>query len=256
MSRVSRSVVVLLVVLAGALLSGCGGGGGDDRLSQDELFDKVVAAQAKAGSSQVVMSLRTAQGQSVNSHGQMRYGSKPSDTALAMTVGQDPRLGNIEIRLVDRAYYIRIGALTGKKFTKIDLDDQSNPLAQQYGEFIENVDPGRQIRQYENAVTDFDNSGEAIKLDGVNAVPYKFTVDPKKVKGLERVEGTFTYVLYVGPDDLPRRMVSSMQGAGTAAAAGLRQQVDYTGWGEKVVIKAPAASQIDTEGPLAKLGAS
>ena len=253
MSRVSsRSAVVTLVVLASALLSACGGGG-SDRLSQDELFDKVVAAQAKSGSSHVAMSLRTPQGQSVNSHGQMRYGTKPTDTALAMTVGQDPRLGDVEIRLVDRAYYIRVGALTGKKFTKIDLTDEDNPIAQQYGDVIENIDPGRQIRQYEAAVTAFDNEGQPVKLDGVQAIPYKFTVDPAKVKGMGEMAGAnVTYVLYVGPDNLPRRMVSSTPASG--GNPGARLQIDYTEWGDKVVIKAPSTSQIDTDSPLSKIG--
>jgi hypothetical protein len=252
MSRVSRSVVVTLVVLASALLSGCGGGG-PERLSQDELFDKVVAAQAKAGSSHVAMSLRTPQGQSVNSHGEMRYGTKPSDTALAMTVGQDPRLGDVEIRLVDRAYYIRVGAFTGKKFAKIDLTDKNNPIAREYGDVIENIDPGRQIRQYEGAVTSFDNEGQPVKLDGVQTTPYKVTVDPSKVKGLKGLAGAnITYVLYVGPDNLPRRMVSSAPQSGSAPGA--RLQIDYTGWGDKVVIEAPSKAQIDTDGPLSKLG--
>lgn len=253
MSRVSRPAVATLVaLLAGALLSGCGGGG-SDRLSQDELFDKVVAAQAKAGSSHVAMSLRTPQGQAVNSHGQMLYGTKPTDTALAMTVGQDPRLGDVEIRLVDRAYYIRVGAITGKKFTKIDLTDKNNPIAREYGNVIENIDPGRQIRQYEDAVTNFDNEGEPVKLDGVQTLPYKVTVDPSKVKGLDGLAGAnITYVLYVGPDNLPRRMVSSAPGSG--GAPGARLQIDYTDWGDKVVIEAPSKSQIDTDGPLSKLG--
>jgi hypothetical protein len=232
------------------VLAGCGGG--PDRLTKDELFSKVVAAQAKAGSSHVAMTLTSPNGQKISSRGQMLYGDKPEDTALAMTTGgANSQLGAIEVRLVDRAYYIRIGALTGEKFARIDLTDKDNPIARQYGDVIENIDPGRQIRQYRAAVTAFDNSAEPVEIDGVETIPYKVTVDPSKVKAFKNadVAGDITYTLYVGPDNLPRRMVSGMP----AASGGTRLRIDYTNWGEKVVIKAPAKSKIETEGPLAAL---
>lgn len=232
------------------MLAGCGGG--PDRLTKDELFSKVVAAQAKAGSSHVAMTLTSPNGQKITSKGQMIYGDKPADTALATTTsGGDSQLGAIEVRLVDRAFYIRIGALTGEKFARIDLTDKDNPIARQYGDVIENIDPGRQIRQYKNAVTKFDNSGEPVEIDGVETIPYKVTVDPTKVKTFKNsgVAGDITYTLYVGPDNLPRRMTS-----GSGAANGATQlRIDYTHWGEKVVIKAPAKSRIATDGPLAAL---
>jgi hypothetical protein len=241
-------------LLAGAVLAGCGGG--PERLAQGQLFDQVVAAEAKAGSSHVAMTLTTPTDQVIKSRGQMRYGKNPRDTALAMTVqGDQTGVGSVEIRLVDQAFYVRLGELTGGKFAKFDLTKPDNPIARQYGDLIENIDPGRQIRQYEKAVTKFDNSGDTVEIDGVETVPYKVTVDPSKTEQLKGVTKDLpkavTFVMYVGPDDLPRRMTSAMPAPDGSGATRLR--MDYSNWGEKVVIKAPGKASIATEGPLAEL---
>lgn len=247
----SRIAGCLSLALAAAVLAGCGGG--PERLSQKELFGKVVAAEAKAGSSHVAMSLTTPGGQKVRSRGDMKVGDKPSATALAMTMGSAAdSLGSIEVRVVDRTFYMRLGALTGNKFAKIDLTDKSNPLAKTYGKYIENVDPGRQISQYEKAVTSFDNKGDAVTLDGVETVPYKITIDPSKVdrfKGIKDKVKQISFVLYVGPDHLPRRMLT--RDADHPGRTAMR--TDYSRWGKPVVITAPAASQIQKGGALGAL---
>jgi hypothetical protein len=254
MSRVHRRFAVLLAapLLASAVLAGCSRG--PERLSQEQLFDKVVAAEAKSGSSHVSMTLTTPANQTIKSRGQMIYGRKPSDTAMAMTVaGQQQGLGSVEVRLVDQAFYIRLGELTQGKFAKIDLTDEDNPIARQYGDLIENIDPGRQVRQYKNAVTKFDNTGDTVKIDNVETVPYKITIDPSKTKQFKNttknLPKSITFVLYVGPDDLPRRMTSAMPGASGES----RLRMGYSHWGEKVVIEAPNKSNIATGGPLAEL---
>ena len=157
--------------------------------------------------------------------------------------------------MVGRAFYISLGTLTQNKFAKIDLTDKSNPIARQYGDILENVDPARQVRQYEDAITKFDASGEAVKIDGVEAQPYRITVDPSKAEQLKQLDqaslpDSITFTLYVGPDDLPRRMVSRMPGqAGTT-----RLQLDYTKWGEKVTITAPSKARITEDSLLDRLG--
>jgi len=244
--------VVVLTALIGPLLAGCGG---PQRLTQREFFSRIVAAEAKAGSSQIAMTITSPGGQSIRSRGQMTIGTKAADTAMAMTtVGQQDSLGAVEVRLVDRAFYVRIGALTGKKYAKIDLTDAKNPIAQRYGGLIENLDPGRQLRQYQTAVTKFDNGGKTVKIDGVETVPYKFTIDPSKVPSVagktKTAAKSINYTMYVASDNLPRRMVST----GPDEVAGAMQlRNDYSHWGEPVVIKAPAASQIETGGLLSAL---
>lgn len=241
MSRVTRAVVVLLVVVAGTVLSGCGK---QARLTQDELFERVIAAETKAGSSHLAMTLQTGPENKVESKGQMRLGKAPTDTAVAMT-GVDQQLGVIETRLVDQKYYFRIGAFTGDKFIRLDLRDTDNPVVRVAAPFMANIDPGRQIARLRPGLTGFDNTGKTVELDGVEAVPYVLTFDSADSEPV-------TYVIYVGPEDLPRRLTSGLPGAAPRSGT---VRVDYTNWGDKVVIKAPAPSKIQKNGPLARLGA-
>jgi hypothetical protein len=61
---------------------------------------------------------------------------------------------------------------------------------------------------------------------------------------------SITFTIYVGPDDLPRRMVSRMPSqSGTT-----KLQLDYTKWGEKVTITAPSRARITKDSLLDRLG--
>jgi hypothetical protein len=250
----SRLGIVLVVGLLLGFLASCGNE--PELLTAKTLFPRVSKAQLKAGSSNISMTLTAPGGQKFTSHGQMKLGTRPADTAMAMTVnGETGGLGTVELRLVDRTFYISLGALTQNKFAKIDLTDTSNPIARQYGDIIQNVDPARQLRQYEDAVTKFDASGEPTEIDGVKAQPYRISVDPSKAEQLKKLDpaslpDSITFTLYVGPDDLPRRMASRMPSqAGTT-----KLQLDYTKWGEKVSIAAPSKSRITKDSLFDRLG--
>lgn len=250
----SRLGIVLVVGLLLSFLTSCGNE--PEKLTAKTLFPRVADAQLKAGSSTISMTLTAPDGQKFKSHGQMRLGAGAQDTAMAMTVNGDTGgLGTVELRLVDRAFYISLGALTQNKFAKIDLTDKSNPIARQYGDIIQNVDPARQVRQYEDAITKFDASGEATEIDGVQVQPYKITVDPSKADQFKRLDqaslpDSIVFTLYIGPDDLPRRMVSLMP---TQNGKG-RLQMDYSKWGEKVTITAPSKARITENSLLNRLG--
>ncbi|HKY56897.1 MAG TPA: hypothetical protein VJL80_02530 [Aeromicrobium sp.] len=251
----SRLGIVLVVGLLLGFVTSCGNE--PERLTAKTLFPQMSKAQAKAGSSTISMTLTTPGGEKFKSQGQMKLGRQPEDTAMAMTVSGDTGgLGNVELRLVDRAFYISLGALTQNKFAKIDLTDKSNPIARQYGDIIENVDPARQVRQYQDAITKFDSSGEAIELDGVKAQPYAITIDPskaKQLKGIDRASlpDSIDFTLYVGPDDLPRRMVSLMP---VQDGSTTKLQMDYSKWGEKVTVTAPSKARITEDSVLNRLG--
>lgn len=250
----SRLGIVLVVGLLLGFVTSCGNE--PDLLTEKTLFPRVSKAQLKAGSSTITMTLTAPDGQKLKSHGQMKLGTRAEDTAMAMTVNSGTEgLGTVELRLVDRAFYISLGALTQNKFARIDLTDKSNPIARQYGEMIQNVDPARQLRQYEDAITKFDSSGEATEIDGVKVQPYKITVDPSKADQFKQLDpaalpNSITFTLYIGPGDLPRRMVSVIP---TANGTG-RLQLDYTEWGEKVTITAPSKGRITEDSLLDRLG--
>jgi len=203
------------------------------------------------------MSLTVPGGQSFRSYGEMKIGKSAKDTAMAMTVSGDTgKIGKVELRLVEQNFYISLGALTSNKFVKIDLTDKSNPIAQQYGEIIENLDPAPEFKQYKAGIEKFDSSGKPVKIDGVQAQPYKITIDPSKASQLKnlgdaKLPKSMSFTLYVGPDDLPRRMVSlipNVDGAGNT-----KLQMDYTQWGEKVSIEAPGPNRITKNSILNQL---
>jgi len=251
----SRLSFVLLLGLLLGLVASCGGK--PEVLTEKTLFDRVAAAQAKAGTSHVAMSLTVPAGQSFRSYGEMKVGKSAKDTAMAMTVSGDTGgIGKVELRLVDQNFYIALGTITGNKFVKIDLTDDKNPVARQYGDIIENLDPARQVKQYQSAIKKFDSSGKSVKLDGVDARPYKITIDPSKASQLKKLEHTklpesMAFTLYVGPDDLPRRMVSVIPSADKSGNT--RLQMDYTKWGEDVSIAAPSAANITKNSLLSQL---
>ena len=150
------------------------------------MFSRLAAAQAKAETSHVSMNLTVPAGQSFRSYGEMKIGKSAEDTAMAMTVtGNTGGIGKVELRLVKQKFYISLGKLTSNKFVSIDLTDKSNPIAKQYGEIIENLDPARQVKQYQAAIVKFDNEGKPVKLHGVEAQPYKITIDPSKARQLK-----------------------------------------------------------------------
>ncbi|MFL6090765.1 MAG: hypothetical protein ACJ71Z_11565 [Aeromicrobium sp.] len=246
-----------LVLVVGLLLGFVAGCGGPEKLTSKTLFPAVSKAQAAAGSSHLSMQLTAPTGQTFRSHGEMKLGKHAEDTAMVMTVaGQGSGLGTIELRLVDRNFYMALGALTKGKFAKFDLTDQSNPVSRQYGEIIKNVDPARQMASYQDAITSFDSSGKTVELDGVKTQPYAITIDPKKAGTLKsfgangQLPKKIRFTLYLGPDNLPRRMVSLVPGS----AGDTRLQMDYTKWGEKVSIKAPSKSDIVDDSLFSQLG--
>ena len=62
----------------------------------------------------------------------------------------------------------------------------------------------------------FEQKGKAIELDGVKAQPYVIVVDPSKLSAAkeagESLPKTLEYTMYVGPDNLPRRMITELPG--------------------------------------------
>jgi hypothetical protein len=252
----SRLGIVLVVGLLFGFVAACGSE--PDRPTAETLFPRVSKAVLKSGSSHIAMTLTAPSGEKFTSRGQMKLGARPQDTAMAMTVDAGTgSLGTVEMRLVDRAFYISLGALTQNKFAKVDLTDKSNPISSQYGAILESLDPARELQQYQKAITKFDASGETVEIDGVKAQPFRFSVDPSKADQFKQVDraaipASINVTLYVGPDDLPRRIVMQMPTQNGTT----KQQRDYTKWGEKVTITAPSKSRITEESLLDGIGQS
>ena len=258
------SVALVLVLVAGGTLAACSDDKGDngvgessgDTLTKSNFFEEVIAAQSKAGTSHVDMSIDVA-GQAVKAAGDMKVGDSAADTAMSMTMetGQSG-MGSLEMRLVDEVFYLNFGPMTSNKFAQIDLNDESNPIGKQFGDIIGNLDPSQQFKEFEDAVTSFEQKGEAIELDGVQAQPYRLTVDTSKIPNAEQADGSLpkslAYTMYIGPDNLPRRMVSDVPDVG--GTGGGTMTINYSQWGEDVTIAKPKESEITDKDFFSQLG--
>ncbi len=255
--------VVATALIAGLSLSACGGsdgdkadstsgdGGGKATLTQANFARTLTDSQTNAKSTHIDMTIGVG-GQSFKAQGDVAIGKSAADTAVGMTMD----LGSVkaDMRLVDEVFYINVGQLSENKFLKVDLTDKKNPFAQQYGQIMDQIDPSKQMQQFKDAMKSFTKKGEPQKIDGVEAQPYLVTVDTSKVKAYQdlpetsraQLPATIEYTMFIGPDNLPRRMEFDL--------AGSKSTVDYSNWGDSVDIKAPSADEISDK-DLSQLGA-
>lgn len=260
------SSIAAVVLLAGLTLSACGdkddpaadkpsakaAGGGEVALTKANFTQVLADSQAKAKSAHVDMTIGVG-GQSIKAEGDLAIGSSPADGAMTMTMDMGSSM-KMDMRLVDKVLYMNMGQVTEGKFVKVDLTDESNPLTKQYGQILDQMDPAKQIDQLKSAITSFEKKGEAKTLDAVKTQPYVVTVDTSKVKAFadlpaaskSQVPDTIVYTMYIGSDDLPRRIVFDL--------AGSKSTMDYSKWGEPVDIKAPAAGEISDKDLSALMG--
>jgi hypothetical protein len=260
------TAVSALLLVAGGSLVACGdkdntkadgvGEKAGSTLTKATFFDEIIQAQTKAGTSHIALSVTVA-GQAVKGDGDLKVSGTPADSAMAMTMDTGQAgLGSIEMRLVDQVFYLNFGPMTSNKFTKIDLTDTSNPIGKQYGELVGSLDPSQQFKDFQDAVSSFDAKGKAITLDGVKAQPYVIGIDTSKLpaakKAAESLPKKLEYTMYVGPDNLPRRVLTDLPGA--SGAKGTTMTIDYSKWGEKVSIAKPKASEITDKDLLGQLG--
>ena len=272
------TAVTALVVVAGVSLAACSGdkdddgakkdGGGDTSsvgssadttLTKENIFSELTKAQTKAGTSHIDMNVEVA-GQAIKAKGDVKIGSTADTTAMTMTMDTGQAgAGSLEMRLVDKVFYLNFGPMTQNKFVKIDLTDKDNPIGKQYGDLLDSIDPSKQLDQIKGAVKSLEKKGEPKKLDGVEAQPYQVVVDTSKVKAFDvagadaaKLPKTLTYTMYVGPDHLLRRLISEIPNIAGSGATTLT--IDYSKWGQEVSVEKPKASDISDKDPFAQLG--
>lgn len=161
-----------------------------------------------------------------------------------------PGLGDMEIRLVEGVLYMNMGAMTENKFVVVDTEQ--GPMAEQFGPMLGQMDPRRQIELFEEALVEIEQEGEAEQIDGVEATPYRLVLDTETIvsasganeedlQGVDLPE-TLEFIMFVGEDDLPRRIVMDMMGTAST--------IDFSGWGDDVEISAPGADEITDVDPF------
>lgn len=248
MTRVAS--VVATSVLSLGLLAGCGdkeeaanGASSSDAvaaaaLTQESFGSTIGDAMIASGSVHLSMA-GTIMGQELAAEGDQKIGKKLADNQLGVTMqllGMDA-----EMRLLDEVVYVNLGALTQGKFATIDLNDTSNPLVEQFGGMADQADIAAQFETFKDAISGFEKAGKPQKIDGVTAQPYLITVDAKKLAkaqgdGNGQIPESLESTIFVGPDNLPRRMVIELQGQALT--------LDLSRWGEPVSIEKPADSEI------------
>jgi hypothetical protein len=254
----AASVLVLTLGLSACGSDGDPSAGGGDTgtggadLTQASFVSTVSDAQDTARTSHVEMTIG-AERQVVTAEADVEIGDTVADTSMAMTLdmgkadlgGQAP--GTVQIRLVDKTVYINLGSMTQGKFMESDLDDANDPIAKQFSALTAQLDPSKQLASFGEALRSLTKKGEPQTLDGVRAQPYEMVLDTEKIAGFTGLTAgaglpkTLTYTMFIGPDELPRRM--------TADIAGGTITVDFSQWGEKVDIEAPAADEISAIDP-------
>lgn len=256
--RLRAAVAALTLVVAGTLLTACGDkdeSKGDSSstgtsstksgdLTQTSFFSTVTAAQLKAGSAHMAMTIGAA-GQTIEAAGDVEVGKTVAENAASMTMDYGSAdLGTLKMVLADGMFYLNFGKMTADKYVKVDLKDKNSPLTQQFGQLLDQMDPSKAFKQYHAALKSFSKKGVPAELDGVKAQPYRVVLDTSKMSvfdslpasAAKSIPRTLTYVMYVGPDNLLRRI--------SYAVAGSKSRVDYSKWGEPVHITAPAAGDI------------
>lgn len=275
------SLGVLLATAVLGLSAACGGGSSDQRpaaeskdgasqtplaaadadesaepLSRDNFVERLGAAQREAGSVHLTMTSGTA-GRQVEMTGDLQLGEdvESSASAISMDMGQM----SMDLRLVEGVLYLKMGELSRGKYVEIDLKDEDNPLARQFGGMGKQGDPAEQLKVFRSALVDYDDLGDGGEIDGVPTTKLRLTLDTAKVlseqgaeadRAVGKLPKQMTYDLYVGQgDDLLRRMTTDFGGATTT--------IDWSRWGEPVEVEAPAKDEITDPGSLAPgLGAS
>lgn len=259
-----RTIPTALAALALAMTAGCGssadladgdggdastassqtgsGGGAKDEgattLTSANFAEVLAGAQVEAQTAHMTMSIG-AGGQKIAAEADVATDPDPDKTAMRMTMdmgGQD-----LEMILLKGTIYTKAPGMSGGKWMKISLDDAKGAAAESFAQMRDSMDPAKSIESLKAALKTVEKTGETETIDGVEATRYDVVVDTSKIEGMDgaaaaQLPEEFTYQYWVGPDDLPRKVVVDM--------AQMPIEMSFTKWGEDLDIKAPPADQV------------
>ena len=186
-----------------------------------------------------------AAGQTIEAAGDVEVGKTVAENAASMTMDYGSAdLGTLKMVLADGMFYLNFGKMTGRQVRQGGPQGQEQSADPAIRQLLDQMDPSKAFKQYHAALKSFSKKGVPVEIDGVKAQPYRVVLDTSKMSvfdslpasAAESIPRTLTYVMYVGPDNLLRRV--------SYAVAGSKSRVDYSKWGEPVHIKAPAAGDI------------
>lgn len=211
-------------------------------LTADDFAERISAAQLAAGTADFATEIEV-QGQTISAQGQMTLSDDPADIRVGMVM-EVPGAGSMDMRIVGNVIYLGMGELTDGKFIEIDPAADGGAefgnLAEQFTSQQTSLDA------YADALQEFTVADATETLDGVETHVYTLVLDTAKMaerEGLDTSDfadagfgDTLEYRLYVGDDDLPRRMV-------TQTPAG-DMIMNFSNWGAASTVEAPGADEI------------
>lgn len=209
-------------------------------LTVDNFLDVTGAAMTSAKTGHISMST-TAAGETVTVDGDFELGATLADSLLTYTMSLPPDV-RLEMRFVGGVFYVNLGEATENKFLSLDPLDESNPLASQLSAIVDQANATQTITQ--DAIRSVEASGPVETLDGVEATPYRVTVNATLIASgpgfteeqRAALPAEVTYVFFVGPDNLIRKITFELDG--------VTLETTYTKWGEPVSVTAPTAEEI------------
>lgn len=173
--------------------------------------------------------------------GQVDYRTNPPSMSMTM---QSAAMGNqkMEMRLVGKKMYMKMGNLTGGKFMALDLDDPNNPLGDT-DSLTDSMDPAKSFEQFESGLQKVVFVGEET-VDGENTDHYKLTIDTSKLDAASSdtagvLPKMMKYDAWLDDDGRMRQTRVDMGKLGTTT-------VTIADLGEPVKITAPPPSQVTT----------
>lgn len=176
--------------------------------------------------------------------GSIQISDDPSKTSGTLTM-QLPT-GSAEVRIVDGTMYMNMGELSQNKF----VDLSQTPMKDQVAASISQMNPEEQLKAFDDAIESFTAEPGTEKLDGVEVTKVTLVLNTQTLLASnpslqaqasqlsESLGETMEYVMYVGADDLPRRITTPS----IAGSEGIN--MDYSAWGEQVSVEAPASDQL------------
>lgn len=226
---------------------------GGAELTQETFAEVVTDAQLKAQTAHVSADISVS-GQRITLEGDVKVGSSLADYGADITMSAPAMGDGLHVVIVDEALYMNLGAMTQGKFSRIDLGDAGSPMGELMSQMMSSADPSASLKAMQDGLSSFDEVGTE-QIDGVDTTQYRVEVDTSKVlaaQGMRDLLGTtgaqlpdtLTYDLWIGDDNLMRRMSFSM-------GAAMSMTMNLTAWGEPVDISAPPPSEVSKRDPFA-----
>ncbi len=220
--------------------AGSGDKGSTGGLSAEN-FHEVLAAAVESGTSYRMSMSSSATGAASTVEAEVVI----SDAGPAMSMTTSDAGVDMEVVMVDDAYYMNLGEITQGKFVKIDLNDSSNPLGSSVGSLQDLMDPKNSLGVFEDSVTSVEKVGEE-EVDGASTTHYVVTVDSSSVSAAlsgvspsaaPSVPAEFVYDFWVDADNRPVKMTSDIMGSYT--------EILYSDWNDpSISVEAPSADQV------------